>query len=354
MPFDASSIQEFAREARKLAANPEDLSYLITKFVETHAPVYKSGLDNVMGANADSGVEGISDDEGLNVSSYVSGGSTDDSAAKKRKLDRLVKSFLSKNNVSADFNAMSSIAAAILPLITRLRHELCPHTRPLPESTIRWWDKEFVFVLLFSVFREQPSISWNRLLCQLMESDLNEVEPYDGSKGPVKRLFFQCLHIPACTIDFLLDSSSSINVNKRLGGTTVPERVDSIFNRLAAATKEEDDREGDGRADRGTSEHQLVWAGASVTFNTPSALILSEALDGWTLLHYLAACSLSRPRADLDIHAGPNRYRHAIQSLLTYGIRVSEPDLLGRTPLHIAASCLNVECVQALVAMGAA
>ena len=76
MSLNAEVIQEFTTKARVAADSSEATSYLITKFVEAHAHIYTSGLDDVEAVGTETDLQGTSDEEGLDMSSYFSGGST--------------------------------------------------------------------------------------------------------------------------------------------------------------------------------------------------------------------------------------------------------------------------------------
>ena len=338
----------------------EEIANVICKFIEAHSNVvYKSGFGVASRAassserptsETDENPSGQDDEMGMDAYFSVSSGDdnsiTAGTAARRKDLEKLLRINIRGGDKRTDrggedeeYPVMSTVSAVVLVLIAKLRVMRCPHTEILPSHLMRKWDNEFVYVLLYSVFREYPSISWNRLMCQLMDSDLNEVEPYDGSLGPVATLYAQSLELPHHIHDLMAESLA--------GGGRSSAGSPSLMDRISPPSPQ-----------------------VGLAFRGPSTLLLSDSLDGWTLLHYLAATSLPLLRLEASAPppsgeekerdgggggagAGTNRYRLVIQQLMAHGVRIGEPDFTGRTPLHIAASTLNVDCVQALITLGA-
>ena len=139
---------------------------------------------------------------------------------------------------------VAAVLSVVALLVRKLREAECPHTKPASscaeqrqdngdyegedddsetynrrnevdgypaapamESAMshnyREWDLQFSHVLLFCLFREHPSISWRRLLLDLMRRDLMETSPFDGSAGPVRTLHMRCLGLQDTVADMV-------------------------------------------------------------------------------------------------------------------------------------------------------
>jgi len=93
-----SFASTWSAKALQLAETSEELSYLITKFVEQHAEtIYKSGIDNELSKKADASGEEenrslgwSSEDDALDMSSYFSESHKKNPATKKRMLDNFL------------------------------------------------------------------------------------------------------------------------------------------------------------------------------------------------------------------------------------------------------------------------
>jgi hypothetical protein len=168
------------------------------------------------------------------------------------------------------------------------------------------WDKQCAHVLLFSLFREHPSVSWRRIIQSLLLSDLNDTEPYDGSAGPVATLFKELLALPA--EDMALSAAQQAILS---------------------------------------SSQQQLDPSIFAPFRNPSHLAVYPELDGFTLLHMAAAAPGALGRQNSD------RGALVVSALSQAGVRINEVDRTGRTALHVAACSLNLGMVIGLVEQGA-
>lgn len=258
----------------------EEIAHVISKFIEAHSEIiYKSGFGSSSSAAApqldSEGDPNMSAEDDIGMESYYSVSGSDDSSmssggvtGRRRGMSKLLRMNIrggdqesnDKGQKNTDkrrreedknYPIMSTVRAVVLVLVAKLRVIRCPHTETLPSHLMRQWDSEYLSVLLYSVFREYPSISWNRLMCQLMDSDLNEVEPYDGSEGPVAALYAQSLELPHHIHDMLMETLS--------GGSRSSTATQSLMERLTISSPQ-----------------------VSLAFRAPSSLLLSETCGGWT------------------------------------------------------------------------
>jgi len=253
------------------------------------------------------------------------------------------------------------IHGVVCMLCRKLREAKAPHTQQLPLSAMRAWDVMYASVLLFSIFREQPSIGWERAMIHLMTKDLLETQPYDGSDGPVKELYSTCLDLPDVIHAMAMgrysdtDSTHSHIIGKANESNDYNEHMQKPLNRTSdslwrAFLSKNPNVAGDhGSLDVSGAYPHSPW---SALKHHVSPLLLGDiGLDGWTLMHFLAS-TIAAPVANLKKGSAVSAQNRVVAVLLAAGVRLVEKDISGRTPLHVACSVLHTDMILCLIAHG--
>ena len=280
----------------------------------------------------------------------------------RRKLMRLIKqqrTDIGRNSVNASTRrtklSLHCVINVICILCRKLREEKAPHTLSLPSSLMNSWDGMFTYVLLFCIFREQPSICWIRSTFQLLIRDLIETHPYDGSDGPVKELFQKCHDMPVVVAAMAVAGNNDTNSLERIDNNdTLSASLESSreFHKSANRTANTLWKAFQSRNSSAVYAHSPF----SAFEYQPTPLLLGDSsLDGWSLMHFLASTIPVHPVVDTTASsAAPATLLNRLMDvLLSAGVRLVERDTSGRTPLHVACSVLHVDMILCLISRGA-
>lgn len=185
----------------------------------------------------------------------------------------------------------------LMLLIRRLTAVLCPHTTQVHSCrSLLDWHLNYCELIQRVIIKCHPQPSWRRLLRELMVSDLNHTHLFDGSVGVV--------HDVQLLLNSIVDAMHQADDLVSLKDLLLQSR----------------------QYEKWFSFHQVTY----------------PLFGDWTVLHFLSsATSSSNPSS-----AGGNRHHQSNMDLFkhltsVYGCSVMSCDKLGRSPLHVAASCLN-------------
>ena len=187
----------------------------------------------------------------------------------------------------------------LMLLIRRLTAVLCPHTTQVPSCrSLLDWHLNYCELIQRVIIKCHPQPSWKRLLKELMVSDLNHTHLFDGSVGVV--------HDVQLLLNAIVDAMHQVDAD-----------LVSLKDLILQSRQYE----------KWFSFHQVTY----------------PLFGDWTVLHFISSASSSNPSS-----TGGKRHQYHQSNLdvfkhLTsvYGCSVLSCDKLGRSPLHVAASCLN-------------
>ena len=186
----------------------------------------------------------------------------------------------------------------LMLLIRRLTAVLCPHTTQVHSCrSLLDWHLNYCELIQRVIIKCHPQPSWRRLLRELMVSDLNHTHLFDGSVGVVRDVQLLLNSI----VDAMHQADDLVSLKDLLLQSRQYEKWFSF--------------------------HQVTY----------------PLFGDWTVLHFLssATSSSSNPSS-----VGGNHHHQSNLDLFkhltsVYGCSVLSCDKLGRSPLHVAASCLN-------------
>jgi len=261
--------------------------------------------------------------------------------------------------------SIQHICNIVCMLCRKLRETIAPHTQQLPLAAMLAWDIMYTSVLLFSIFREHPSVGWERALLQLLAKDLLETEPYDGSAGPVKELYCKCAALPEVVLAMASgrcgDATrlSCVGVGVGANATHEPDKdgksmlsrsADSLWRAFLSKSP-------NAAGDRGSYIVSATCAHSpfpALEFEPSPLLRGDSALDGWSLMHFLAStiATIATPVVNAKSASNASVQNRVVEVLLAAGVRLAEKDFSGRTPLHVACSVLHIDMILCLIGHG--
>lgn len=216
------------------------------------------------------------------------------------------------------------------PLTSKLRTLLCPHTSSL---IMNEWDSKFVHLLTCCITRAYADACWPRIIKDTILCDLGRTPPYDGSCGPVAKLWADCILL----ID-LVSYNDSYGVSQLLTQRNQSAAKDNGLYFLPPSPFRKKDLNDEASSSTSTFSKEATMAPNPQILSTSLLHIVSDQPPMWSLLHH-AAASLT-PTTEV------------VSLLVSRGLSLGTVDSRGCTALHVAASILNCAAIETLIAHG--